>query len=66
MPNFDKTGPNGQGAGTGRKAGKCFQNSQINEQQEQGSGFGRGRRNQTNGRGMGRGNGLGRGLGRNR
>lgn len=32
MPNLDQSGPQGQGAGTGRKMGKCF------------PGFGRNRR----------------------
>ena len=50
MPNMDRTGPNGQGARTGRQMGHCGGNSQGN----------------INGRGMGlgRGRGLGRGLSR--
>ncbi|HNY44764.1 MAG: DUF5320 domain-containing protein [Bacteroidota bacterium] len=66
MPNLDQTGPRGQGAGTGRRAGKCFQGSDsenVNEQNlGQGRGAGLGRRG---GRCRGAGRGLGRGLGRN-
>jgi hypothetical protein len=49
MPNFDKTGPKGQGAMSGRKMGKCTnygagKNQQINndntdQQNQQGQGF---------------------------
>ncbi len=28
MPRFDQTGPNGEGLGTGRKLGPCFQDKQ--------------------------------------
>lgn len=48
MPNFDKTGPQGQGSMTGRGQGKCVEdkNNQIE--------------NKWCGRGMGRGKGCGR------
>ena len=49
MPAGDRTGPNGQGAMTGRGAGACAGNNMTN-----GAGFGRGF-----GRGMGRGQGFG-------
>jgi len=51
MPNFDKTGPNGQGPMTGRSDGPCA------------SGYGRGS-GRGLGRGLGRGfaNGIGRGM----
>ncbi len=48
MPGFDRTGPNGQGTGTGRRMGPCFS-------QDYQSGYRRG------GAGMGRG-GMGRGM----
>lgn len=52
MPGLDKTGPNGQGTGTGRRMGPCFsQNSQGNGR----PGCGMGRRAMGNGRGAGRG-----------
>lgn len=57
MPNFDQTGPMGEGTMTGRKMGKCSQNESENPEF-----LGRGR--QGNGRGLAR--GLGRGLGRGR
>lgn len=49
MPNFDQTGPKGQGKMTGRGMGRC------GDKNTQG---------QSAGRGQGRGNGLGRGQGR--
>lgn len=49
MPGFDKTGPNGQGAQTGRARGLCSSNNTV-------SNF-YGRRN-GNGRGIGRGFGF--------
>ncbi len=67
MPGFDKTGPNGQGAGTGRGFGGCLTQTEP--------GYGRGCRGMRlgmrrgNGRGMGQGmghmhgRGMGRGLG---
>lgn len=58
MPNFDQTGPMGEGTMTGRKMGKCSQNESENSEF-----FGRGR--QGNGRGLGRGFGRGFGRGRN-
>lgn len=64
MPGGDKTGPLGQGVGTGRRAGFCYGNNQPGfvTGGGRGAGFGgRGFRGQSN-RGMGR--GLGRGLGR--
>ena len=57
MPNLDQTGPNGQGAGTGRRLGRCFQDTNSENLRGQGLGLGRGR-------GMGRGRGAGRGQGR--
>jgi len=51
MPNRDKSGPNGDGPQTGRKAGNC------GTEQQNGRGLGRGL-------GRGRGQGLGRGQGR--
>ncbi|MDB4334864.1 DUF5320 domain-containing protein [bacterium] len=50
MPGLDRTGPEGQGAQTGRKKGKCQSNSAVQDS------FGRGRCN----RGKGRKNGSGR------
>lgn len=57
MPNFDQTGPMGEGIMTGRKMGKCSQNESKNPNVMR-----RGR--QGNRRGLGQ--GLGRGLGRGR
>ena len=66
MPGFDKTGPQGQGAMTGRKMGKCTgkagatNENDANNADQQGRGLGLGR-----GRGGGRrGGGQGLGLGR--
>lgn len=56
MPYGDKTGPDGQGARTGRGLGNC--NGQGGAGRGVGRGLGRG-----GGRGMGRGLGRGRGLG---
>ncbi|NPA44359.1 MAG: DUF5320 domain-containing protein [Chlorobi bacterium] len=51
MPNFDRTGPQGRGAMTGRQLGHCGDGTNGNH-------FGRGRGNR--GRGYGFGNGFGR------
>jgi len=49
MPNYDKTGPIGDGPMTGRRAGNCLGNQQ-NLPNGVGGGFGRGRgRNQARG-----------------
>ncbi len=66
MPNFDQTGPEGQGSLTGRKMGKC---SGSNPEDTANLGLGRkqGRRSGRglgNGTGRGAGRGLGRGAGR--
>jgi hypothetical protein len=69
MPGFDKTGPRGQGARTGRKMGRCETGNEtlIDELTDlRGRGLRRGR-----GRGFRSGNemnipGMGRGLGRRR
>ncbi len=66
MPGGDKTGPNGQGATSGRGAGYCTGNDvpgYMNPEQGRGAGIGRGQCG--SGRGMGRGQGgSGRGMGR--
>ena len=54
MPNFDRTGPQGQGPMTGRGMGRCGNGNGS------GVGFGQGR---GFGRGFGRGAGFGRGFG---
>jgi len=41
MPNFDKTGPNGQGSNTGQGRGSCL--NQEAQPERIGRGFGRGR-----------------------
>ena len=58
MPGLDKTGPNGQGAMTGRKMGTCANNANQNPDNPQ-TGLGRGL-----GRGRGCGGGRGRRMGR--
>ncbi|MFA7685286.1 MAG: DUF5320 domain-containing protein [Candidatus Gracilibacteria bacterium] len=35
MPNFDGTGPNGQGCGTGKKLGPCSENHHTKSLEEQ-------------------------------
>lgn len=58
MPGFDKTGPKGEGAMTGRKQGRCVGNDP--EDTSRGGGLGRGL-----GRGKGRNAGQGnKGFGR--
>lgn len=52
MPNFDQTGPMGEGSMTGRKMGKCSQNESENAKF-----LGRGRQ----GKGLGRGKNCGSG-----
>jgi hypothetical protein len=79
MPNFDKTGPKGQGAMTGRKRGRCkdTQATQIEKTSDQAAenkevvyGLGRGGKPRGGGGlgnrsgGGGKGNGQGRGRGR--
>ena len=60
MPGLDKTGPNGQGAMTGRRMGSCANNANQNPDNPQ-IGLGRGL---GLGRGRGCGGGRGRGMGR--
>lgn len=56
MPGFDKTGPDGQGTGTGRRMGPCFSpDQQSNTGAGRGMGRGMGRRAMNSGRGAGRG-----------
>ena len=79
MPNFDRTGPQGQGSMTGRKRGRCrdIQTSQNEKSENQSaenkevvSGLGRGGRPRGGGEigkqlgGVGIGKGQGRGRGR--
>lgn len=68
MPNLNRKGPNGEGAMTGRKLGKCNPENKGKTDEEimrdralsgQGQGQGRGL-----GQGRGRGLGLGRGRGK--
>jgi hypothetical protein len=56
MPGFDKTGPNGQGAGTGRGFGGCLTQTEP--------GCGRGGRGMRQGMGRGNGRRMGQGMGR--
>ena len=56
MPRFDGTGPNGEGASTGRGLGKCSGNQNSTEW---GRGTGKGRRC-SKGIGCGKGQGFGR------
>ncbi len=68
MPRGNKTGPDGEGAMTGRAQGYCTGNNQpgfISNQSYQGSGFGGGGRGRgsANGRGLGRGFRFGSGQG---
>lgn len=67
MPRFDGTGPNGEGAMTGRAAGRC--NSNVSENDEiQYNASNLSRRGLRNGTGLKRGlrNGNGRGFGNRR
>ncbi len=61
MPRFDGTGPNGEGALTGKGFGKCNenQNNSTEEFKGTGKGMGKGRRC-GKGMGCGRGQGFGR------
>ena len=61
MPRYDGTGPNGQGAKTGRQLGNC-EGAESNDYT--GRGLGRGPCGAGLGRGFGRGAGMGRGCGR--
>ncbi|MFZ6015479.1 MAG: DUF5320 family protein [Patescibacteria group bacterium] len=66
MPNYDGTGPQGQGPGTGQRMGNCGQPTAPRLQGSGKSNNGRGTgRGQGQGLGRGRGRGIGRGLGRN-
>lgn len=74
MPNFDRTGPQGQGSMTGRKRGRCkdTQTTQTEKSTEQTAdnkevvyGLGRGGRPRGGG-GLGMGSGKGQGRGRGR
>jgi len=60
MPYGDRTGPEGRGSMTGRRAGYCVGNDRPGSYEPSGYGIGRG-----GGRGLGRGGGrgLGRGVG---
>lgn len=60
MPNFNGTGPRGQGPMTGRGMGNCAPNGRV---RTPGYGYGRGFGRGWFGRGFGRGFGLGRGWG---
>jgi len=58
MPQFDRTGPAGQGPATGRGMGKCRDNNEVrnenpNERGLFGRALGLGRRGQGAGRGRG-------------
>ena len=76
MPNLNRKGPNGEGAMTGRKMGKCnpenkgktdeeiIQNKTVPSQPGKGMGCGQGR-GLGFGRGKGKGQGLGQGFRRN-
>jgi hypothetical protein len=44
MPKLDGTGPDGQGAGTGRKLGKCSQIPEEEKLQKLGKGMGKRRK----------------------
>ncbi len=64
MPQFDRTGPQGQGSQTGRGMGKCRDDNDVkNENSDQRGFFGRalglGRRGQGQGQSQGRGRGFG-------
>ena len=68
MPNFDGTGPQGQGAMTGRKKGRCNitkttqtekSTEQSAENKEVANGLGRGGKPRGGGKGQGRGRGRG-------
>jgi len=64
MPGLDRTGPDGQGSGTGRKLGNCnpdntgSRQQQLDDEYAFGPGKGRGMRNRR-GYGAGRGRGFG-------
>jgi len=63
MPQFDRTGPQGQGPTTGRGMGKCRDDNEVkNENANQKGFFGRalglGRKNPGQGQGRGRGFGF--------
>lgn len=69
MPNYDRTGPQGEGSLTGRQMGKCNPENKDTEPDDStpGQGFqNRFRGGQEMGQGRGRGRGLGRGFGRGR
>ena len=75
MPNLDRTGPQGQGAMTGRKRGHCnntktAQTEKTTEQSAENKevvyGLGRGGRPRGGGGGLGNGSGAGKGQGRGR
>jgi len=72
MPRGDRTGPQGQGPGTGKGLGPCGAGTDGSSMPEENSGFFRrlGRRlgfgRSGQGRGMGRGQGAPAGRGRNR
>ncbi len=58
MPQFDRTGPTGQGPVTGRGMGKCRDNNEVKNENTNERGFfgralGLGRRGQGAGRGRG-------------
>lgn len=57
MPGFDRTGPEGKGAKTGRGMGKCNPQKDVTDETRSGKGLGRGQ-GQGKGRGRGRGKGM--------
>lgn len=59
MPQLNGTGPEGKGAGTGRKLGKCSEETAEEKVQKLGKGLGEKRRS---GGGKGKGNRLKSGL----
>lgn len=56
MPNFDRTGPNGEGPRTGRQMGRCGGKNRSSSrfEDEPGHRHGSGSHHSSKGRGMGR------------
>ena len=52
MPNFDKTGPTGQGPGTGKGLGSCARKNKTGQPIFRGRGMGRGMGGKCCGRGF--------------
>ncbi len=65
MPGFDRSGPKGQGAMTGRAMGRCAPKGSTAQAQDSMAGYGRGQggRRCLGGRGRGLGRGRGRSMG---